>query len=335
MTFFSRPSLDNLQFKQEVGDVLELNGQTQIKSPTGLTLTNGVGTDVIITATGATNGYVMTYNNGLISLKESVGGSGAYSGASPTTCSVGGLTCGSAILNCSISNILERILVPDLPLVSSLCVNPIACATRQFGNSAVGTLCWYVTKKSNPIKDIYLSTNSTGTYNCTILSSGCKNVSTGSTVAYSFTSGYPTPTTACTKTVANYCICARSTENEVSTTATTITWMNKTFCFGNSTVYNTVLVAPSMCNATYQSLSCVKTLDTSFTLSNQFFYYAYPKSMGVPTFNVNGLTNTAWGNVNLGTLFTITFVNTNGYSNQYYVARSDNRLTGTYCIKAS
>ena len=68
MSFFSRPNLDNLQFKQTVDAILELSGQTRILKTSGFTLTDGAGGNVIITASGAsssTNMYVLTYNHAL------------------------------------------------------------------------------------------------------------------------------------------------------------------------------------------------------------------------------------------------------------------------------
>jgi hypothetical protein len=119
MPFFSRPNLSDEQFKQLIGldGVLTLSGQTRIASTSGLTLTNGSGGYIPIIVTGATLGDVLTYDiNGQITLKPISGstGSGIYSGASPTTCTVGGLIAGSSIAGQSISMILEEILVPTL-----------------------------------------------------------------------------------------------------------------------------------------------------------------------------------------------------------------------------
>jgi len=115
MAFFARPNLENITFKQLTDSVLTLSGQTQIASVTGLTLTDGVGSFVPIIATGGTNYDVLTYINGKITLEPvSGGGSGVYSGASPTTCTVGGLASGTAIAGNSITAILESILVPTL-----------------------------------------------------------------------------------------------------------------------------------------------------------------------------------------------------------------------------
>ena len=113
--FFAKPNLEDLQFKQLTGSVLTLLGQTKIAATSGLTLTNGVGGYVPIIATGGTNNKVLTYLNGNIVLRPtSGGGSMVYTGASPTTCTVGGLPAGCAIYNQPISTILEQILVPTM-----------------------------------------------------------------------------------------------------------------------------------------------------------------------------------------------------------------------------
>lgn len=121
MPFFARPNLDNDQFKQIQGTTLTLSGETQIATVTGLTLTDGIGGYIPIVATGATDNYVLTYLNNKISLQPVSGVTGnAYSGMSPTTCTVGGLISGSSISNCSFTSILQSVLVPPLnPIITS------------------------------------------------------------------------------------------------------------------------------------------------------------------------------------------------------------------------
>ena len=144
MPFFSRPNLENEQFKQLSGSTLTLNGQTQIATTSGLTLTDGAGTNVLITASGAsssTNGYVLTYcdTTKVISLAQSSasGGSTIYNGASPTTCSVGGLNSSTAIACCQLSCIIQMIVAPVIspsliPPSSSLSLSP-ATTTFEIG----------------------------------------------------------------------------------------------------------------------------------------------------------------------------------------------------------
>jgi len=133
MAFFARPNLDDTQFKQLEGSLLSLSGQTQIATPTGLTLATGTTNSggVIITASGAssaTNNHVLTYDStdNVIKLKVSSvsGGTGVYDGASPTTCTVGGLCAGTNIFNTGFTEILQRILVPNIaPLTANTSVS--------------------------------------------------------------------------------------------------------------------------------------------------------------------------------------------------------------------
>jgi len=145
MPFFARPDLSDEQFKQLQGSVLTLSGQTRIASLSGLTLIGDSGYIPII-ATGGTVGYVMTYNaNNQITLQPSTGGGGVYAGASPTTCTVGGLNSGSPILGCSISCILEEILVPTVnPTLtmpsSTFCISP-SMSSAEVGSSILVTGC--------------------------------------------------------------------------------------------------------------------------------------------------------------------------------------------------
>ena len=132
MTFFARPNLDDVQFKQLSGSTLTLSGETKIAEPKGLKLTDGSGGFVPLIATGGTEFDVFTYRSGCMVLQPMSGGtgSGVYSGASPTTCSVGGLSAGTSIYGCSISKILEEILVPTVyptivnPYLQSMSISP-------------------------------------------------------------------------------------------------------------------------------------------------------------------------------------------------------------------
>lgn len=118
MTFFSRPDLDNIQFKQGGNSKLTLSGKTEIATTTGLTLSNGNGVQIPITVSGATGGTsvgnVLTYDGSVVKLLPSGGDSGGtiYWLDSPTTITVGGLDMGSDIYGQSISEILRDILVP-------------------------------------------------------------------------------------------------------------------------------------------------------------------------------------------------------------------------------
>jgi len=336
-SFFSRPNITNEQFKQLGGpnNIITLSGQTQIATASGLTLTDGLGGYIPVIATGATNYDVLTYCNGRITLlPASGGGSGVYSGASPTTCSVGGLNQGSAILGCSISLILEKILVPAIPVSTSLSVVS-STGSRQFGDSSVGNLCYNVIKNTNSISAICLSTNGSGVCNVSI-PVGAGNTCTGTT-SYSYPASCASPTSGFTSTSVSYGLTGRTVCGEISTSNVSINWGNKKFFFANATLYSNSLITPVL-SATTGTISTTKSLSVTQILNNQFFYYVYPYNFpgaSTPSFVVNGLPNNAWGNSSNGTLFVINFINTNGYLSKYYVARSDNRITGSFNITVS
>ena len=125
MSFFARPDLSDIQFRQISGSTLTLSGQTRIVNISGLTLANGSGSTIIITARNPVVGNIMTFDGTEIRLMSpnpsgSTGNSGNYFGNSPTTCTVGGLSGGSSIYGCTIENILQNILVPLLnPSISA------------------------------------------------------------------------------------------------------------------------------------------------------------------------------------------------------------------------
>lgn len=110
MAFFTRPDLNDIQFKQTTGSTLTLSGDTRINSTIGISINDG-STYIPLIVTGGTNGKVWTYVNGKMILSDGTSG-GIYNGTSPTTCTVGGLPSGSDISGCTISCIIQDILVP-------------------------------------------------------------------------------------------------------------------------------------------------------------------------------------------------------------------------------
>lgn len=130
MTFFARPNLEDLQFKQISGTTLTLSGTTKIRGLNGLQLNNGNGGFIPIAADTfnglpPTDGMALGYDSveGRIRLMDISGGTGVdrYLGASPTTITVGGLNENTDIFNTGFTCILEMILVPAL---DSLLTNP-------------------------------------------------------------------------------------------------------------------------------------------------------------------------------------------------------------------
>jgi len=117
MGFFARPNLEDITFKQLTGSTLTLSGVTHIATPSGLTLMGSCSNTIPIVATNECDGYVMTYCGGKIGLALSAGSGGTqiYNGASPTTCTVGGLVCNTSISGQTLSCIIQQIVAPAIP----------------------------------------------------------------------------------------------------------------------------------------------------------------------------------------------------------------------------
>jgi hypothetical protein len=121
MTFFARPNLSDEQFKQQTGTVLSLSGQTRITTTSGLTLSDGAGSNVIITAADANShvGDVLTYDGaGTIKLlpASGAGGDPIYNPPykSPAAVTLCGINAGFVLTGKTLSCILETMLVPTL-----------------------------------------------------------------------------------------------------------------------------------------------------------------------------------------------------------------------------
>lgn len=334
MSFFARPNLDDIQFKQTKDSKLTLSGETIIDSVSGLTLSDETGRHIPISLEGASNagatGKVMTFDGSKVVLEAPSTGDTFYEGSSPSTIGVGGMGVGATLTGRTWSSILEEILVPSIGPLSSINFSSVNI-NRQFGDgNTTGGLLWTVTKKSEFISDIQLCTDGTGNINKTLLVGGVSN-STGGTETYQVQTTHVTPSTGTTNTTATYKVFVKDTSNKSNLTTTNITWRNKRFYFGDTILYTDNTINGKLFGLAGE-LSSSKNLTTSLTLTNQYFYYAYPKSFGLPTFNVGGLTNNAWGNPLNNTLYEVEFTNTNNYVNRYYIARSDNKLNGTFTI---
>ncbi|MFW6246735.1 MAG: hypothetical protein ACOC22_00970 [bacterium] len=333
--FFSRPNLDDLQFRQVPGSELSLSGLTRIGTYSGLTLTNGNGEDVLITLSGAstatTQGYVLTYIDGQVSLQAS-----AASGTStifdthrettrsgiPTVC-VGG--------DCSINNFLEGYFFPAVGPSSSLSI-ATGGSDREFGDDGDGILCYQAIRETNQICSVAIDTNGNGDYDEVLPSPPIAGDCCGITGYTTYSFSCATPPTGTTETSLSFGICVETVCNEVSTGSTSITWRNKRFVVKSSEKYSDCEISGILTSSTGE-LSTTKTKTIcNEVFNNEFFYYVYPSSFGTPIFTVNGLQNNGWGDTGSGTLYKFDYTNDMGYENQYYVARSDNRITGTYNI---
>jgi len=133
--FFTRPDLDDRQFKQISGSTLTMSGETNF---VGTLKSKGIEIDA---STGSSSiGDVLTWDGSKITLSPSSGGgSDIYTGASPTVLSspVGGMQNNVVLTGRTISSILEEILIETLnPSV----INPSHTLTENTANTQeVGT----------------------------------------------------------------------------------------------------------------------------------------------------------------------------------------------------
>src|ERR1035437_1621811 len=140
MTFFARPDLSDIQFKQLSGSTLTMSGATDF---VGILKSKSIEID----GTATTVGQVLTFDGNKIKLMPSVSGgssgSSFYYLTSPTTCTVGGLPAGSLISGCTISRILEEILVPEIcgVLTAPSFTFAISPATSTYEVGANITVC--------------------------------------------------------------------------------------------------------------------------------------------------------------------------------------------------
>lgn len=115
MGFFTRPDLDDRQFKQEASSTLNLSGTTNISG--GTFAINWIPIDL---STGLTAGNVLTYDGSVIRLLPSTGGgSDIYSGASPSNIAVGGMPIGTVLTGRTYTSILQEILIDTInPIIN-------------------------------------------------------------------------------------------------------------------------------------------------------------------------------------------------------------------------
>lgn len=335
MPFFSRPNLDDLQFKQTPTSVLSLSGQTRIRTWSGLTLSDGAGGDILVTASGAssatTEGYVLTYLNGCISLQPSSASGGTFTFDTDRATTRSGIPSVNVGGACTVNNFLEGYFFPAVGPSSSMSIAS-GGASREFGDSAVGSVCYKAERETYQICLVAVDDDANGSYNNIIVSSCIAGDCCG-TVPYTYPGTCPIPPTGTSQTSVSYGVCVESECAEVSTSSASITWRNKRFTLKSGTLYTDGTISAALSGGEL-STSKSKTLSNE-VFNNEFFYYVYPSSFGTPNFTVNGLPNNAWGNAGTGTLFKISYTNVNGYANEYYVARSDSRITGTYNISIS
>ena len=77
----------------------------------------------------------------------------------------------------------------------------------------------------------------------------------------------------------------------------------------------------------YTEMSDTRTRTIHVSPSNEYIYYAYPKRLGTSEFRVNGFTGGFENPV------TVAIDNHSGYTEDYYVYRSVNKISGTIDVE--
>jgi hypothetical protein len=308
MGFFTRPDLDNLQFRQESGSTLTLSGDTNFF---GILRSKGIEIDATVTGTTDTvSGHVLTFLGGKIILAPAIGSDSLFDSNRPTTRS------GIPVVNVggnTVNEFLEGYFFPAVPLSTNISGGGI----RQFGNNAGFTLTWSVTRNTNPITSIVVDGVTIPVID--------GNSQTGTQAAV-----IATPNTNQT-----YTITAQDAGGFTSNASTTVTFRNKRFFFTDSD--NLVGLSDSAISTavkTFEGSSsefATGRAKSTFTItpSGEFFYYVIPASFGTPIFTINGLVNNDFTEVNFQ------FDNSDGFTSSYNLYRTNNILTGTFQIAVS
>jgi len=317
-SFFTRPDLDDRQFKQNPDSELTLSGATDF---IGTLKTKNVEIDGTVSSFTTQSGYTLSLIDGKIQLAKPIAetifdGNRAITqkATKPSDAgNVGGETLGDFIEN--------FFYPPEEPLIS-LVIN--GGTSRQFGNSTVDDINWSVTKKTFPITIITVNIN-------TITPTG---ISQSGVVSYTVTPSKHSPAFVSTQATESYSMNVQTSEGESISTSASISWRHKRFYFGDT---SNLITTPS--DNTISSIikshenSAESELTTSknksnivVNLNNEFFYFIHPAHFGTPNFTINGLANTAFASK------TITFTNIFGYQEEFLISRTNNLLTGTFTI---
>jgi len=312
MSFFTRPDLSDIQFKQLTGSTLTMSGTTNFS---GTLKSKNIEIDAAIT--GASSGDVLTYvGAGKIKLTPAGSGVANFDSSRATTRSgIPAVNVGGSTVN----QFLEGYFFPSVPPTVSMSGG----GTRQFGNNAGLTLNWTVTRRTNPLTSITVNGSSVDPTAFTGLSQN-SSVSSGTSA-----------TIAVPNTNQTYNMNA-TTSSENVPASTSVNFSHKRFFYGD----NVNLIGDTDANITANVLLHEVGSESEFsgtrvkssfakTLSSQFFYYVIPSSFGSPSFTINGLANTDFSSQSF------TFTNSNGFATTFVIWRTNNLLTGNFTFSVS
>jgi hypothetical protein len=309
MGFFTRPDLSNIQFQQMTGSTLTMSGTTNFS---GVLKSKNVEIDASIS--GATSGDVLTYiGGGKIKLTAGAGSSAFNGNRTVTRSGIPNVNVGGSTVN----QFLEGYFFPSVPPVASLSGG----GTRDMGNNASFTLSWSVTRRTNPM--------TSGTVNGNSITSQITGLAQNATANGSFTG--TTITTPNTNQTYNMTV---STASENVNASTSITFSRRRFFYGDSVNLiglNNTDISNNVNLHLAQSEFASNRVKSTFTvtLASQFFYYVIPASFGVPSFVINGLSNTDF------TSQSFTYTNQYGFAESFVVWRTNNLLSGNFNFSVS
>ena len=322
MSFFTRPDLSDIQFKQMSGSTLTMSGVTDF---VGVLKSKGVEIDATLTgATSAMTGHVLTYIGGKIRLAP--GGSGGGGGGNNAFDSVRTTTrSGIPAVNvggATVQQFLEGYFFPSVPPSVSISGG----GTRMFGNNAGLTLNWTVTRRTLPLTSITVNGISVPSGFFSALPQN-GSLSSGTTATIT------TPNTNQTYNL------NATTASESQNASTSITFNHKRYYYGdNQNLLDNGLFtdAGRSANVNLHEVGSESEFATgkakasfAITLSGEFFYYVYPLAFGTAAFTINGLSNTDFS------FMDFTFTNPFGFATTFRMYRSNNLLNGTFNIVVS
>lgn len=109
-----------------------------------------------------------------------------------------------------------------------------------------------------------------------------------------------------------------------ATKTTTISFLNKIY-WGVGSKENG-FIGEDIKNLSNSALASGKSVTKDFNVNNQYIYFAYPTRFGVGSFSVGGFGG------GFEPAETVSFTNNSGYTENYYVYRSTNLLSGKVTV---
>ncbi|WP_216689009.1 hypothetical protein [Hymenobacter siberiensis] len=206
----------------------------------------------------------------------------------------------------TVGDVLENLLYPAVgPGASLSVVDPV----RLMGATPTVVMNWNVTQQTNPITEIVVN----GIAQDITLTSGSESVLTYNSTDATYYMSVATATEAATASAS-----VNFRHNRIWFTAT-----DDKLGYFDKDLSNSLNALSSGNKEFATSRQMTKT----FTLNDEYIYFAYLESYGPATFVVGGLPNTAYVSK------TFTFANENGYDATFLLYRSGGKGTGSIGVQ--